>query len=137
MVIISIIADDSVSTIDNLEAASQRSDKAYNKFMKRVAYARDQVLRYDRNGEPLWVSAEKTLSSSDIPPCSICGGRRVFEFQVMPQLLNELGSISTEGFLDWGVLVVYTCEASCNGGPAYKEEYVWRQDFQGDVDNDD
>lgn len=39
-----------------------------------------QVIRYDRGGEPLWVSLEN--KPQDIPPCPACGEAREFEFQV-------------------------------------------------------
>jgi hypothetical protein len=29
--------------------------------------------------------------------------------------------------LDWGTIVAYTCEASCEGNVGYKEEHVWVQ----------
>ncbi len=121
-----------------LEAASLKSDKAFNKFKKRVAYHPDQVLRYDRNGTPLWVSAEKTMEAQNVPQCPYCKGPRVFEFQIMPQLLNYVGDDSVLGDLDWGTLAVYTCEQNCGGddGPAYKKEFVWQQDFKGDDDKD-
>ncbi|CAG7815610.1 unnamed protein product [Allacma fusca] len=119
-----------VSNADLQEAASYKSDKAFNKFRKRVQYQPDQILRYDRGGDPLWVSADKTMEKSDIPPCPLCEGPRVFEFQVMPQLLNHVGQDGVEGSLDWGTVVVYTCEKSCNSGPSYKPEFVWQQDFK-------
>ena len=118
-----------VSNADLQEAASFKSDKAFNKFRKRVKYSPDQVLRYDRNGEPLWVSAKNVLEKADVPPCPYCKGPRIFEFQVMPQLLNYVGKESIEGALDWGTVAVYTCEKSCTAGPAYKTEFVWQQDF--------
>jgi len=46
----------------------------------------------------------------------------------MPQLLHEMGA--EEWDVDFGVLVVYTCAANCDGGKAYKREYVRRQMFQ-------
>jgi len=128
--------DDTASTKDMLEAASYKSDKAFNKFKRRVAYHSDQVLRYDRTGEPLWVSGENTLEKADIPPCNYCKGPRVFEFQVMPQLLNHLGEESVSGALDWGTIAVYTCENNCSSGSGYKTEFVYRQDFKPDAKDD-
>lgn len=88
------------------------------------------MLRYDRKGEPLWVSEEEgsVVDKVNIPPCPHCKGPRVFEFQVMPQLLNYLEIDN----VDWGTLAIYTCEKSCNLGPAYKQEFIWKQDFQLD-----
>ncbi len=113
-----------------LEAKSVKSDKAFNKFKKRIAYQPDQILRYDRSGEPLWVSNECTMKTSDVPSCPHCDGPRVFEFQIMPQLLNDLGNDT----VDWGTIAVYTCQKSCSLGPAYKQEFIWQQDFKLDED---
>lgn len=120
--------DDSEISKDMLEASSYKSDKAFNKFKKRTAYHPDQILRYDRGGEPLWVSGENIVDTRDVPPCPHCNGPRAFEFQVMPQLLNDLGNDT----VDWGTLVVYTCQKSCNLGPAYKVEFICQQDFKLD-----
>lgn len=48
----------------------------------------------------------------------------------MPQLLNylNLDSVSEQG-IDWGTLLVYTCEDNCDKGPSYKNDYLWKQDF--------
>nr|CAI5839134.1 unnamed protein product [Callosobruchus analis] len=78
---------------------------------------------YQRGGNPLWI-AKKPLPT--IPRCENCGGPRRFEFQVMPQLLAFLH----ETTLDWGVLVVYTCDASCDVDGKYKEEFVFKQDVE-------
>ena len=55
-----------------------------------------QVLRYHRNGEPLWVSDEGKPSDGDIPVCD-CGSERVFEFQV-PVDSFEIFIIFYDGF---------------------------------------
>jgi len=123
--------DDTSLTKDMLEAASYKSDKAFNKFRKRVAYQPDQILRYDRSSEPLCVASDK-MPIEEVPPCQYCKGPRVFEFQVMPQLLNYLGQDSLEGYLDWGTIAVYTCEKSCGEGMKYKAEFAWQQDFKAD-----
>ena len=51
----------------------------------------------------------------------------------MPQMLNflQLDSLSEQG-VDWGTLMVYICEENCDDGPAYKEEYLWKQDFSSE-----
>jgi len=111
-----------------------------------------QILRYARwdDAAALWVSRdERPASSTDIPSCPLCGARRAFEFQVMPQLLHHLrvdaqvqapGHLQL-GSLDWGTLAVYTCVKSCRTGEKvtgieegtggeegrYVEEFVWRQ----------
>lgn len=39
-------------------------------------------MRYDRGGNPLWISAEGILNNDNIPKCENCGAKRIFEFQV-------------------------------------------------------
>ena len=50
--------------------------------------------------------------------------------QIMPQLLYylKLDTVS-EPSIDWGTLLVFTCTASCDLGPGYHEEILWKQDF--------
>ncbi|KAG5878757.1 hypothetical protein JTB14_012127 [Gonioctena quinquepunctata] len=112
-------------TESDLDAhASTDTDKAFSKFQKRVAYNPDQVIRYKRGGEPLWIAKEPL--PNNVPDCQYCGGPRRFEFQVMPQMLTFL----KEDQLDFGVVVAYTCKLSCVGGNIYKEEFVFKQDVE-------
>ena len=49
----------------------------------------------------------------------------------MPQLLYYLKLDSTTGpSIDWGTLVVYTCEQSCTSKTdnVYQPEFLWKQD---------
>ncbi|XP_011563697.3 programmed cell death protein 2 [Plutella xylostella] len=106
----------------------QPVDKVFNKFSKRIARHPDQVLRYDRGGAPLWITGN-TNSVAHIPNCEYCNGERQFEFQIMPQLLNFIDVGIELNSIDWGVLVVYTCKNSCSDGPAYKREFIIKQDL--------
>ncbi|XP_067845645.1 programmed cell death protein 2 [Heptranchias perlo] len=108
-----------------------KEDQIFNKFKRTTALAPEQVLRYCRGGSPLWVSGENIPTDTDIPNCS-CGAKRVFEFQVMPQLLYQLKVDRLGESLDWGTLVVYTCEQSCDHGNEYSPEFLWKQDFSAD-----
>ena len=78
---------------------------------------------------------KKSTGEEQIPNCEICGSKRVFEFQIMPQLLSvlKLDTSLNEKSVDWGVLAVYTCENSCssneNGARVYKSEFIWKQDI--------
>lgn len=47
--------------------------------------------------------------------------------QVLPQLLYYFGVKNDADSLDWATIVVYSCEASCEGSLAYKEEFAWVQ----------
>lgn len=104
------------------------NDKVFNKFSKRVARHPEQVLRYDRGGLPLWITSNND-SLVHIPKCEYCNGERQFEFQIMPQLLNFLDVGVELNSIDWGVLAIYTCKASCNKGSAYMLEYMIKQDL--------
>lgn len=103
-------------------------DKKYWEFKKRISNDPDQVLRYQRNGKPLWVSKVNIPEESDVPKCS-CGADRTFEFQILPQLLNHLKVDSFQASVDWGTVVVYTCSKNCSAPTSYSEEFVWKQDF--------
>ncbi|XP_026328710.1 programmed cell death protein 2 [Hyposmocoma kahamanoa] len=104
-------------------------DKVFNKFSKRIARHPDQVLRYDRGGTPLWITGHTEGTAVVVPNCQYCKEERQFEFQVMPQLLNFINVGIDFNSIDWGVLAVYTCKASCTQGPAYKEEFMIKQDL--------
>ncbi|XP_019405444.1 PREDICTED: programmed cell death protein 2 isoform X1 [Crocodylus porosus] len=121
---------------EQLEAMAKHEtleDKVFQKFKNRIAAEPEQIIRYCRGGEggPIWVSGENIPEAKDIPNC-LCGAKRIFEFQVMPQLLNHLKVDSLEESIDWGTLVVYTCAENCNQGGGYIEEFVWKQDFTAD-----
>ncbi|XP_073407958.1 programmed cell death protein 2 isoform X1 [Dendrobates tinctorius] len=106
-------------------------DKAFRRFKKRISIEPEQVLRYSKGGEPLWISLQNVPVENDIINCD-CGAKRVFEFQVMPQLLNYLKVDSLQQSIDWGVLAVYTCSANCNAETHYVEEFLWKQDVSAD-----
>ncbi|EOY09784.1 Zinc finger (MYND type) family protein / programmed cell death 2 C-terminal domain-containing protein, putative isoform 3 [Theobroma cacao] len=83
---------------------------------QKVANSPEQVLRYCRSAssKPLWPMSGGRPSKADIARCSYCGGLLCFEFQ------------DEDHSLDWATIVVYTCEASCEG-IGYKEEFAWVQ----------
>ncbi|XP_021926368.1 programmed cell death protein 2 [Zootermopsis nevadensis] len=117
------------TSFDELQKTTSPEDRQFSKFNSRIRRNPDQVLRYDRGGTPLWISSDHTPNEDDIPCCEYCGQHRRFEFQILPQLLNYLGLDSTEKSVDWGTLAIYTCSQSCNEGPAYKREFLWKQDI--------
>jgi len=94
-------------------------------------------------------------SAATVPFCSHCGSRRVFEYQLMPNLINILESSSdTEGEdstttdenrketlrqllkggpdgrgMEWGTVLVFSCEKDCCQGPSVKEKQgTWREE---------
>lgn len=93
-------------------------------FLTRVARAPSQVLRYRRAGKPLWTRREP--KPTIIPSCTRCGAPRIFEFQLLPQLLYYL---DLDREFDFGTLAIYTCQASCDPvEPAdCIDEYVFEQ----------
>ncbi|KAL5288876.1 PDCD2 family protein [Megaselia abdita] len=106
------------------QSAEDVEDKTFKKFKKRIQRSPEQVLRYERNGKPLWIT--ENTEEIKIPYCDNCGFERTFEFQIMPQLLNHL----KDDKLDWGVLAVYTCKNDCSvleGG--YSIDYLIKQDI--------
>lgn len=110
---------------DELRQYTETEDEYFSNFKKRTAENPDQVMRYERGGEPLWIAGTNTIGSASVPKCEQCGGERQFEFQIMPQLLGYLKCDT----VDWGVLSVYTCKASCGTDGKYYKEYVHKQDI--------
>lgn len=108
---------------EDLEAyAAQETDRVFQKFQMKVKCCPDQIIRYKRGGDPLWISKEPL--PENVPNCEHCNGPRQFEFQIMPQMLSLL----KENDLDWGVITVYTCKISCTDSKGYKNEFVFKQD---------
>lgn len=127
------------------EEEEEEADQiAFERFKKRssggeaIRYRTDWYLgpekspttKEDGQEDPiLWISSRNKPTS--IPRCGRCNSERRFEFQVMPQLLNDLlikrrrmpnsGEKSPENkeedededHLDWGTLLVYSCPRSC------------------------
>jgi pre-rRNA-processing protein TSR4 len=83
-------------------------------------------------------AAKRVFSASSVPKCSRCGSDRVFECQLMPNLINVLGSASGKGStqpsktisdqerrtaverelkersgMEWGTAMVFSCAADC------------------------
>ncbi|KAM3624970.1 uncharacterized protein V6R79_004531 [Siganus canaliculatus] len=124
---------DTLAETDLEEMAMHETEdnKVFQRFKKKIAPEPHQVVRYSRGGSPLWVSPQHIPSEQDIPSCT-CGAKRIFEFQVMPQLLNSLCVDSTGASIDWGTLAVYTCSDSCSHDDQYCPEFIWKQDFSSD-----
>lgn len=62
-------------------------DKDFHRFKKRIAADPEQVLRFDRGGQPLWITGKNQPETSAIPPCDRCKAPRIFEFQVSHSLM--------------------------------------------------
>ncbi|XP_024600653.1 programmed cell death protein 2 isoform X2 [Neophocaena asiaeorientalis asiaeorientalis] len=113
--------------LDSMAKHESREDRIFQKFKTKISFEPEQILRYGRGIAPIWISGENIPQEKDIPDCP-CGAKRIFEFQVMPQLLNYLKADRLGRSVDWGVLAVFTCAESCGLGTGYTEEFVWKQD---------
>mmetsp|Transcript_17857 Transcript_17857/g.24929 ORF Transcript_17857/g.24929 Transcript_17857/m.24929 type:complete len:525 (-) Transcript_17857:57-1631(-) len=128
---------------DSKSRPTQKTDRYFDRFQALTKVNPEQVIRYNaragmassnasKGGDegtgtgPLWISKMCQADRDSIPKCRGCGREREFEFQVMPQLLNFLDvDPSEKDAIDWGVIAVYTCPASCgDGSQAYFEEYA-------------
>ncbi|XP_052007374.1 programmed cell death protein 2-like [Xyrauchen texanus] len=119
------------SELESMAFHETQESKVFQKFKERIYHEPQQVLRYCKGGIPLWVSSEHVPHEEDIPKCP-CGAKRVFEFQIMPQLLNHLKVDRTDASIDWGTAAIYTCADSCEQGNKYFAEFIWKQDFSVD-----
>ncbi|XP_055094755.1 programmed cell death protein 2-like isoform X3 [Symphalangus syndactylus] len=83
-------------------------------YQQREGIAMDQLLsqRYSWSGEPLFLTC-RTSEVTELPACSQCGGKRIFEFQLMPALVSMLKSANLGLSVEFGTILVYTCEKSC------------------------
>ncbi|XP_076988318.1 programmed cell death protein 2-like [Tamandua tetradactyla] len=87
-------------------------DKMFYKFMKRIAACPEQILRYSWSGEPLFLTCPSS-EVIELPACSHCGSQRTFEFQLMPALVSMLKSTDLDVSVEFGTILIYTCEKSC------------------------
>ena len=92
-------------------------------------------------------AVRRVYDASSVPRCSSCGSVRVFECQLMPNLINMLrGSWEEEKVtgrdaikhafvrdnkdakrgLEWGTCFVYSCEKDCRSD-CWREEAVYVQ----------
>ncbi|WFD31483.1 hypothetical protein MSPP1_002520 [Malassezia sp. CBS 17886] len=88
-------------------------DGVFERFVRRLGPEARQVVRYEYGGQPLPFSASGPLyrqlwphgtkdapgpfDASSVPPCPQCGAPRVFELQLMPNLVNLLRRDAMEG----------------------------------------
>ncbi|XP_021095413.1 programmed cell death protein 2-like isoform X2 [Heterocephalus glaber] len=83
-------------------------------YQQREGVDMEQLLsqRYSWSGEPLFLT-HPILEVSEVPACNYCGGQRTFEFQLMPALVSMLRNANSDLLVEFGTVLVYTCEKSC------------------------
>ncbi|KAI0629187.1 programmed cell death protein 2 [Trametes polyzona] len=158
-------------------------DHAFERFSKRVSYEGEQCLRYERKGVPLAFASDKvfdqlfpvppapplpvtkpdfmvtpprkrTYAPDSLPRCPHCQSARVFECQLMPNLINVLrtptdgdeqkkltdaerraevmralkgqGEAGRRG-MEWGTCMIFSCEKDCSVEAA--EGSTWREEY--------
>lgn len=122
-----------------LDASEQKVFEEYvnknnvrdDEFLRFLCYCRENpghVVRYKWLGKPLWYTKVRKLVDEP-PPCELCGGPRVFEFQIQSPLIALLGNTTLADRLDFGTLCIFTCRGSCDldCDAPYAEEFVYVQ----------
>ncbi|KAI8340969.1 programmed cell death protein 2 [Choanephora cucurbitarum] len=124
-------------------------DKQFKKFTERVELSPSQCVRYDMNGQPLFYSALTAQQQQKINTvCPHCRGPRVFECQLMPNVLSilptaeyatqeqpvtvsETKAKDTKSLLDswnvgmeFGTIMVFVCEKDCHPGSIEDVTYM-------------
>ncbi|XP_072373890.1 programmed cell death protein 2-like isoform X2 [Scyliorhinus torazame] len=116
------------------KSKARHGDRTFVKFMKQISSCPEQILRYCWNGSPLLISSPTVAFESATPVCETCASPRVFEFQLMPALVNMLKSATTEeASVEFGTVLIYTCERSC-WSPSNQSPLEERAFVQGDPD---
>ncbi|PFH45911.1 hypothetical protein AMATHDRAFT_88609 [Amanita thiersii Skay4041] len=143
-------------------------DQVFERFTRRVAAEGEQCVRYELNGIPLPFTSDQVFRNlfllpsaealpvtkpdfkvvqspsrgydpSTVPPCPLCQSKRVFECQLMPNLINVVtksgerekkkltdeerrqaverllkgGKAEENGGMEWGTCFVFSCEKDC------------------------
>lgn len=113
-------------------------DADFQRFADRVSQNPQQVIRYEFAGLPLLYSKDDAVGKvwqqegAGLPRCRGCGGRRVFEVQLMPHAIGllEAEELGLEG-MDWGTVVVGVCERDCQGQGVLSEEAAYLEEWVG------
>ncbi|KAI0065623.1 hypothetical protein BV25DRAFT_1798451 [Artomyces pyxidatus] len=99
-------------------------------------------------------ASRRVYDSTSLPACPHCGAPRVFECQLMPNLINVLkeeradtgkkmsdeerrkevekalkGAVAGVRGMDWGTVLVFSCEKDCCRGPGGVEKDGWREEL--------
>ncbi|CAF3876112.1 unnamed protein product [Rotaria magnacalcarata] len=107
----------------------EHGDVVFYRFQQKIRYAPDQIIRYDWSGNPLILTKLNANTLSTTQKCRHCQSSCVFEFQLMPALVNFL-KLDNQIGLEFGAVFVYTCSANCwnnNNNDLYRFENVFVQ----------
>ena len=102
--------------------------ETFAQFQKRIERpgCSGQMLRYHRGGMALRYEAKP--NSESIEKCPFCNGERMFELQIMPQvvtLLEKSFSDDPQFEISWATISIYVCSKECREGKAD----VWREEL--------
>lgn len=113
------------SVVDDLEETDVFKDKTAEEFYKEIGVFPSQVVRYQRKGEPLWACDKFVQNLSFVPNCESCGSKRIFEFQLLPTLVDYL-RIKGKTAVEFGNVFVFTCTGDCwnDSDTSLRTEYV-------------
>uniref|UniRef100_A0A0X3PZ80 MYND-type domain-containing protein n=1 Tax=Schistocephalus solidus TaxID=70667 RepID=A0A0X3PZ80_SCHSO len=99
------------AALETISRKETKEELIFSQFRQVMKVEPDQVIRFQRGGEPFWVSTTQRT----IPSCEVCGGKRIFEFQITPQILSHLKlDCVKEPSPDFATVYVFTCENSCS-----------------------
>ncbi|KAJ7090578.1 programmed cell death protein 2 [Mycena crocata] len=172
-----------VSWISEAYENSLDVDQVFERFTKRVGFEGDQCVRYELEGTPLPYASDTVLNSlfplppapplpvtkavftvvppakrsynpDFIPPCPVCKSKRVFECQLMPNLINLLRSGEAEEKgknltdeerrklveqelkrgaargMEWGTCMIFSCSKDCSLTDDGKDaREAWREEM--------
>ncbi|XP_013932032.1 PREDICTED: programmed cell death protein 2-like [Thamnophis sirtalis] len=112
------------------KSEAEKRNQIFYKFMKRISSCQEQILRYSWNGQPLFITQPSADFQTRVPRCNNCKSKRIFEFQLMPTLVNMLKTRENDTSIEFGTAVVYTCEKSCwtAGCSSPLEEFIFVQE---------
>jgi hypothetical protein len=129
------VDDEEVRELEQqLDLKDKPIDIYFDKFRRRLERMPTQVLRYQRDGFPLFMNPEKTLELV-IPACQYCGQRRVMELQVLSTALYYLtpreyvsgGRLSGDDGVDFATATIYVCAKGCQADPTPSGARIQRE----------
>ncbi|KAL5019242.1 hypothetical protein ScPMuIL_004964 [Solemya velum] len=95
--------------------AVHHGDRTFYKFSKRLSHYPQQCIRYQWDGQTLFISTpSKPVTDQISDRCRHCGADKVFELQLMPALIHQLHYAGQEETaVEFGTVLIFTCRKSC------------------------